>query len=429
MTAYGYLRKSSTYGSTDPEAATQEREVRALAARHGDDDLIVLSDMDISGSGRYTKQRAGYQALAEAVRSSAASAVYSYSLSRLGRSVPELSGFIDLCRTKGVTVRLVVDNVDVSSASGRMNANMLASVAQFEAEVTGERVKARIALKRANGERVGAPPFGSKRGENLPAVLRAFAEAGSYRGAAKLLNKRRIRPRHAMHWGGSSVKAIVTKADPTIRAPKRGARVRGSFTLSRLLICGTCRTPLTGTRQWDRRKPDKPIARTIYECSRGHALPHPKRSVHEGAILPAVIAEATKYRPPSQDEQHGDDARRAELEAKRERIISLYVEGVIDKPERERRLRPVNDALHKLSAAYVITWLVPRLSASDFGRYSPRGLNRILRALWGAIELDPTTYRPARFDVRDDPHAEYALAQRDAEEECIRASTPSGAIS
>ena len=89
---HAYMRKSSVRNlRTDISPETQEREVRALAQRHGDngDQLVMLADWDISGRGQYTKKRTDYLRLVQAIESGECRAVYSYSLSRLGRSSTE----------------------------------------------------------------------------------------------------------------------------------------------------------------------------------------------------------------------------------------------------------------------------------------------------------------------------------------------------
>ena len=88
MTAYAYLRKSVAR-QDDPHnsAEAQEAAVRAMAARYGDTDgLVILSDWNVSGRlGR--AKRAGYDTLWQAIETGACSALYSYSMSRLARSV------------------------------------------------------------------------------------------------------------------------------------------------------------------------------------------------------------------------------------------------------------------------------------------------------------------------------------------------------
>ncbi|HEY5519976.1 MAG TPA: recombinase family protein, partial [Candidatus Limnocylindrales bacterium] len=224
---HAYLRKSSVKNlATDLSPETQERAVRALAARHNDngDRLVVLADWDISGSGRYTKKRVGYQQLLAAIKSGDCSAVYSYSLSRLGRSVHELTGLFALCAATDVPVRLVADAVDTSTASGVLLANVLASVAQFESDVAGERQRARYATLRALGREVRTTRrYGEKTGDNgeaedAQAVLGAFRDAGSYSGAARLLNERGVKPRNSQRgWWPSSVAVIVHRLDGAIR--------------------------------------------------------------------------------------------------------------------------------------------------------------------------------------------------------------------
>lgn len=94
----------------------------------------------------------------DAIEAGHAQAIYSYSLSRLGRSVAELSRLFDLCASRKVPIRLVANSVDTATASGRLLANVLASVAQLEAEVAGERLKAMYETKRARAREAGEDP-------------------------------------------------------------------------------------------------------------------------------------------------------------------------------------------------------------------------------------------------------------------------------
>src|SRR5262245_40417933 len=137
--AIAYLRKSRVTSDRHVSWEVQEAEVRSLAARHGDPDVEIMSDWN--RSGRKTKTRPEYVKLRAMIAAGEVSAVYSYSLSRLGRSLSELSSLIEECVAQGTAVRLVVDAIDTSTASGRLLTNVLSSVAQFEAEVAQERAK------------------------------------------------------------------------------------------------------------------------------------------------------------------------------------------------------------------------------------------------------------------------------------------------
>lgn len=391
MTAYAYLRKSSVH---DPKREVshevQEAAVREMAARHGDNNgsLVILSDWDKSGR-LGADRRPGYRALLEAIDSGAATAVYSYSLSRLARSVTELSGLIARCVVIGVPVRLYADHVDTSTASGMLLAHVLSAVAQFEADVASERVRGANAAKLARGESLSTvPSYGDRAGEDTAAVLAAFDEAGSYSGAAKLLNERGVKPRGSKRgWWPSSVAVVVTRLRPELkRHRERGVAAGGSdFILGRLLRCPTCGTMLTGTR-------DRGGRRVRYSCRLGTALPHPRISVSEHLILPAIRAEVEHLTLPGDTAEAiaQDDGRRAELEARRSRIIDMYEAGHIDTADRERRLAAVHDALAALEDRRVLRAIPPVVDWSK----PPAKLNAVLRALFTRITLDPSSFQP-----------------------------------
>ncbi|CAN5705457.1 hypothetical protein BH23CHL7_BH23CHL7_20810 [soil metagenome] len=395
MSAYAYLRKSSVRDpARDTSPETQEREVRALAKRHGDNGstLVILADWDISGRGQYTKKRLAYQQLIAAIEAGACSAVYSYSLSRLGRSVTELSRLFDLCHEHGVPVRLVVDAVDTSTASGRLLANVLGSVAQFEADVTSERMRAMFATKRARGEPVGTAKFyGDGEGEDVAAVLAAYSEAGSHSGAARLLNERGIKPRNSKRgWWPSSVAVVIQRLNGQQDGPHATKAVGPDFLLAKVLRCPTCGTMLTGLRD----RHDGPNGgRTRYACRLGSVRPHERVSITEHLILPAIRAEADRLVTPEQLVSEGDTAQRADLEQRKARVLDMFEAGHVDRDERERRLAAINEQVARLDAHRTIA-AIPRLDWT----WPPKQINAVLRAMFEAIELDPATFQPVRFE-------------------------------
>lgn len=393
MPAYAYLRKSVMHDLDNPGASPefQEAAVRRLASQHGDaDGLVILSDWDKSGRLGADK-RPGYRALLDAIESGAATTVYSYSLSRLARSVPELSRLMADCAKRGIPVRLDADRIDTSTASGMLTAHVLAAVAQFEADVASERVRAAIAVKVAKGERIGTVPFyGDGEDEDAGAVLAAFREAGSYSGAARLLNERGVKPRNGKRgWWPSSVNVVINRLDPsaTVLGRSRGVRAGGSdFALARLLRCPTCGTQLTGTRDRDGR-------RVRYSCRLGSVRPHQRVSVTEHLILPAIRAEVDLLRTPETVERAADDARqRPILEARRARVLDMYESGDIDRPEKVRRLREIADALGQLDSHRVMM-AVPKVDWTS----APKPLNGVLRAIFESIDLDPVSFQPIGF--------------------------------
>lgn len=391
MTAYAYLRKSSVHDpSRELSHEVQEAAVRRMAAEYGDEPLTVLSDWDKSGRlGR--DKRPGYRALLEAIESGRATAIYSYSLSRLGRSLAELARLIDDCTARGVPVRLYADHVDTSTASGRLLTNVLGSVAQFEADVASERVRAANAAKLARGESLSTTRFyGDRPSDDPDAVLEAFREAGSFSGAAKLLNERGVKPRTSGRgWWPSAVSHVVKRLDPSVghRGGGRGVGAAGSdFILARLLRCPTCGTLLTGMR-------DRGGSRVRYACRLGTSLPHPRISVTESHILPAIRTESERLATPGSVTGQADADDRSRLEARRQRVLDMYEAGNIDRGDYQRRLAAIADAESKLDARDVVM-TIPTIDWD----WEPKAINAVLRAMFDRVDLDPSTFQPVGYE-------------------------------
>ncbi len=131
-----------------------------------------------------------------------------------------------------------------------------------------------------------------------------------------------------------------------------------------------------------------------YQCFRGRYDPGHQRPymVTEAIILPWIEAEAARQRVPEAVELAPDDSRRDELEQRRRRVVEAFIDGLIDKNERDRRLVAIVDELEQLQAVAGVV-AVPAIDWSA----DPADLNRVLRALWHRIELGPDL-RPVRAE-------------------------------
>jgi len=373
MPAYGYLRKSSVRDlATETAIETQEREVKALAARFGDTDIILRSDWDVSGAGKYTKKRTGYLDLKDAIATGRCTAVYSYSLSRLGRSVRELSDLFDLCNERSVPLRLVVDAVDTSTASGRLLANVLASVAQFESEVASERQKARNTTKRLAGESLRTRArYGEREGDDPDLVLKVFREQGSYTRAAKVLNEMGLPARDGKKWWQGSVRLVVKRLDPNIKSPGRGRKAIGNFELAKLLICPYCGRFLTGG--------NTPTKRYACSASTSGITPHGKTTIASSKVLPWVRERTEGYLLSTSTATNATE--RQVLDEKKNRILDLYADGLISREEVTVRTQPLLERLRELD-------LADMASESIDWSSSATTINRQLRSLLRGISLN-----------------------------------------
>ena len=90
-----------------------------------------------------------------AFRKGQVSAVDCWRIDRLGRTAKGLTALFDDLRERMVNPVSLKDGLDLSTPAGRLMADVLASVAQYETKVRGERVRAGQLVARKSGKRPG----------------------------------------------------------------------------------------------------------------------------------------------------------------------------------------------------------------------------------------------------------------------------------
>lgn len=406
MVAYAYLRRSVTSAARPGEVSheAQVEAVTGLARARGDHDLTMLTDW--GRSGRSAKGRPGYAQLLAAVRSGVATSLYGYSLSRLARSLTDYIHLAELCREHGVPIRLAKEGeLDYSTVTGRLMVNVLASVAQAEAEWSVERANDTIRVRRSNGQHVGAAPYGMRleRGqlvvdpsEDVQAVLDAYREAGSFLGAARRLNAASVPSKLRSLWSAATVRRIVARHEPGSMptTTARGAKSVSGALLYRLVRChcGAVMTPKTD-RRGERLYPG-------YYCWKGARDPRhgPPYTVVERKLLPWVKAEAARLRVPADmvETQAADRRQQTALDAKRGRIIDLMADGTITKAEGQQRLASVDVEMEAIDVRRRVEE-VP--TSIDWDHDPIEEVNAVLRAIWHSIQLD-AELRPVSAEWR-----------------------------
>lgn len=79
-------------------------------------------------------------------------------LDRLARSVSQLIALMQQIEARGITLVSLADNIDTSSASGKLTFHIFAALAEFERNLIVERTKAGLDAARAAGRTGGRPP-------------------------------------------------------------------------------------------------------------------------------------------------------------------------------------------------------------------------------------------------------------------------------
>lgn len=158
-----YTRKSTEHGLDMEFNSLQNQEESCKAyilsqAFNGWEYVKTYSDGGISGG---TMERPGLQALLNDIREGDIQVVVVYKVDRLSRSIIDFHKMMQEFDKHGCNFVSITQSFDTSNSMGKLTLNMLLSFAQFEREVSAERVRDKIAASKAKGLWMGGtPPLG-----------------------------------------------------------------------------------------------------------------------------------------------------------------------------------------------------------------------------------------------------------------------------
>jgi DNA invertase Pin-like site-specific DNA recombinase len=208
--AIGYLRVS-TDEQADSRAGldAQRAAILAEAERRGWHLVEVIEDAGFSGKDL---NRPGIAAALDALRRHKADTLVVAKLDRLSRSMLDFAALMDRASREHWALVALDLGVDTTTPAGEMMANVLATFAQFERRLIGQRTRDALAIKRASGTLLG-------RRRTMPdAVLARIraerAEGRTLRAIADGLTADAVPTvQGGMRWYASTVrKALVGKA-------------------------------------------------------------------------------------------------------------------------------------------------------------------------------------------------------------------------
>ena len=122
----------------------------------------AMEYVDVGWSGR-SSDRPNFNRMREEVAAGRIDRVYAVKLDRLGRSVADILGFFREMEGAGVGIVILDQNIDTSTPMGRLLRNVLAAVAELEADLISERTQAAMdafkngTRKTKTGNPVGRP--------------------------------------------------------------------------------------------------------------------------------------------------------------------------------------------------------------------------------------------------------------------------------
>jgi DNA invertase Pin-like site-specific DNA recombinase len=153
-----YTRKSSEEG-LDQEFNSLDAQYEACAAyiasqRH-EGWKLVKQRFDDGGVSGGTMDRPALKALLDEVDKGLVDMIVVYKIDRLTRSLSDFARLIERLEQAGCSFVSVTQSFNTSSSMGRLTLNVLLSFAQFEREVTAERIRDKIAASKKKGMWMG----------------------------------------------------------------------------------------------------------------------------------------------------------------------------------------------------------------------------------------------------------------------------------
>jgi site-specific DNA recombinase len=159
-----YTRKSSEEGlEQDFNSLDAQREsCEAFIRSQKHEGWVCLPEMyDDGGISGATMERPALKRLLADIEADRIDAVVVYKVDRLTRSLNDFAKIVEVFDRQTVSFVSVTQQFNTTTSMGRLTLNMLLSFAQFEREVTGERIRDKIAASKKKGLWMGGlPPLG-----------------------------------------------------------------------------------------------------------------------------------------------------------------------------------------------------------------------------------------------------------------------------
>jgi site-specific DNA recombinase len=166
---------------------------------------LIRSRYDDGGYSGGSTDRPDLQRLLDNIRDRKLDVIVVYKVDRLTRSLADFAKLVELFDAHGVSFVSVTQQFNTTTSMGRLTLNVLLSFAQFEREVTSERIRDKIAASKRKGLWVGGTlPLGyhmkddkiaviEDEAERVRLIYRRYLELGGVNALVRDLRKRNIR--------------------------------------------------------------------------------------------------------------------------------------------------------------------------------------------------------------------------------------------
>ena len=215
-----YTRKSSEEGLEQAfNSLDAQREACAayVKSQAGEGWRAVRARYDDGGFSGASMERPALKRLLCDIEAGKVDVIVVYKIDRLTRSLADFARMIEIFDRRRVSFVSVTQAFNTTTSMGRLTLNVLLSFAQFEREVTGERIRDKIAASKAKGMWMGGTvPLGYEPPENdaralavnqeeaeiVRTIFRAYIDLGSVHALQRWLEDRGIRSKRRVTRAG-----------------------------------------------------------------------------------------------------------------------------------------------------------------------------------------------------------------------------------
>lgn len=180
-------QRAAIYCRVSTEEQDNERQIRDLesfAERRGFEVVQIFQEQ---ASGKST-DRLQRRLLIQLARQRKIDIILVTELTRWGRSTTDLLSTLQELNSYGVSlIAEKGDQMDLSTAQGKMIAGVLAVLAQFERDLISERTRSGLALAKAKGKQLGRPKGNKTDSKHRKAILELHQAGFTYREIASKL--------------------------------------------------------------------------------------------------------------------------------------------------------------------------------------------------------------------------------------------------
>lgn len=214
-----YTRKSSEDGlEQEFNSLHAQRDACAayIASQKHEGWVMLPEQYDDGGLSGGSLERPALQKLLEEVKGGRVDQIVVYKIDRLTRSLADFSKIVDVLDVAGASFVSVTQSFNTATSMGRLTLNMLLSFAQFEREVTAERIRDKISASKRKGLWMGGKvPLGydpdgrtlrinESEAKTIRALYNLYEELGTVRQVKDAADRLGLRSRHRKEGDGTT---------------------------------------------------------------------------------------------------------------------------------------------------------------------------------------------------------------------------------